>query len=96
MGYSVSVAANGPEAMALLRSGARFDLLFTDVVMPEGMSGYALAEAARLMQPDLRVLFTTGYAGEMANADHRARNVLRKPYRRQELAEFVRAALDVN
>jgi two-component system, chemotaxis family, CheB/CheR fusion protein len=94
LGYSVSVAGSGPAAMALLRSGARFDLLFTDVVMPEGMSGYALAEAARRLLPDLRVLFATGYAGEMGKADHREWNVLRKPYRRQELAESVRAALD--
>ncbi len=94
LGYSVGVADSGPAAMALLRSGARFDLLFTDVVMPQGMTGYALAEAARRLQPDLRVLFTTGYAGELGNTDQGARLMLRKPYRRQELAETVRAALD--
>jgi CheY-like chemotaxis protein len=94
LGYTVALAASGPAALALLRSGGRFDLLFTDIVMPEGMTGYALAEAARQLQPDLRVLFTTGYAGTAGNGDPAAQNVLRKPYRRLELARSVRAALD--
>jgi CheY-like chemotaxis protein len=94
LGYSVSVAGNGPAALAMLRSGVKFDLMFTDVVMPQGMTGYALAEAARRLQPGLRVLFTTGYAGDAGSSDHAARRLLHKPYRRQELAEAVRAALD--
>ena len=97
LGYRVDLAASGPAALARLRSGERFDLLFTDVVMPEGMTGYELAEAARAVQGDLKVLFTTGYAGDAAlldddDADNRP--LLRKPYRRHELAEKVRAALD--
>jgi signal transduction histidine kinase len=94
LGYGVKVAGNGPAALALLASGTRFDLLFTDVVMPDGMSGYALAEAAQRLQPHLRLLFTSGYAGEAGYADHGARPTLHKPYRRQELAETVRAVLD--
>ena len=65
LGYHVSVAEDGPAAMHLLRSAAQFDLLFTDIVMPQGMTGYELAEAARTLRPKLRVLFTTGYAGEL-------------------------------
>ncbi len=95
LGYSVSVASNGPAALALLRAGARFDLLFSDVVMPESMSGYALAEAARRLQPNLRVLFTTGYAGEIADASNGTHRMIQKPYRRRELAEAVRTALDL-
>jgi signal transduction histidine kinase len=94
LGYGVSVAGNGPAALALLASGTRFDLLFTDVVMPDGMSGYALAEAAQRLQPHLRLLFTSGYAGEAGNGHHDAWHTLHKPYRRQELAEMVRAVLD--
>jgi signal transduction histidine kinase len=94
LGYSVSVADNGPAAMALLQAGARFDLLFTDIVMPHGMTGYALAEAARRLQPNLRVLFTSGYTGEGGSGEQDARRMLSKPYRRQELAQTVRATLD--
>ena len=47
LGYRVSVAGSGLEALSILQSSAAFDLLFTDVVMPEGMSGYDLADAAR-------------------------------------------------
>jgi len=90
----VSVAYNGPAAMALLQAGARFDLLFTDIVMPHGMTGYALAEAARQLQPALRVLFTSGYAGDGGTPGLEAGRVLSKPYRRQELAQSVRATLD--
>lgn len=94
LGYHVSVAEDGPAAMHLLRSAAQFDLLFTDIVMPQGMTGYELAEAARTLRPKLRVLFTTGYAGELDDGQPGGRRLLRKPYRRQDLAENVRAALD--
>lgn len=95
LGYQVRLAADGPSALALLQANEHFDLLFTDVVMPNGLSGYQLAEAARALQPGLSVLFTTGFAaeddGETAVMDPDA---LRKPYRRRELAERVRAVLD--
>jgi CheY-like chemotaxis protein len=97
LGYRVSVAGSGPEALSILQSSAAFDLLFTDVVMPEGMSGYDLADAARARYPGLRLLFTTGYAGEhveTGGGTHRQRRVLRKPYRLRDLAKTVRAALD--
>jgi CheY-like chemotaxis protein len=94
MGYSVTLADNGPAAMALLRSGAHFDLLFSDVVMPQGMNGYELAEAARALQPGLRVLLTTGYTEDAGGLDHQGPPILHKPYRRHELAKAIRAALD--
>jgi CheY-like chemotaxis protein len=99
MGYHVGLAESGPEALALLQTGARFDLLFTDIVMPQGMTGYELAEAAARVQPDMKVLFTTGYDGDISGSDdddHAAQPTLRKPYRRQELAERVRAVLDAS
>ncbi len=64
LGYRVRLAADGPSALAILQAKEHFDLLFTDVVMPNGLSGYQLAEAARALQPGLPVLFTTGFAAE--------------------------------
>ena len=95
LGYRVRLASDGPAALAILHADERFDLLFTDLVMPNGLSGYQLAEAARALQPGLPVLFTTGFApndaGDASVVDTRA---LRKPYRRRDLAERVRAMLD--
>jgi DNA-binding response OmpR family regulator len=69
-------------------------LLFTDMVMPNGLSGYQLAEAARSLQSDLQVLFTTGFAPEDdAETGVMEAGALRKPYRRRDLAERVRAML---
>lgn len=97
LGYRVTAAANGPAALALLGPEARFDLLLTDVVMPEGMSGYELADAARRGHPRLTVLLTTGYASETpVTGDDTPEYLpmLRKPYRLHELATAVRGVLD--
>jgi CheY-like chemotaxis protein len=62
------------------------------------MTGYHLAKIARQMRPELKVLFTTGYARPEATitaADLQLGLVLRKPYRKHELAEAVRSSLDV-
>ena len=61
LGYRVSEAGSGPAALEILLAGRHFDLLFTDVVMPDGMTGHQLAAAARQLRPGLKVLFTTGY-----------------------------------
>jgi len=98
LGYQVETAANGPAALAILRTGKTFDLLFTDVVMPEGMSGYDLAAAAQHLQPGLRVLYTTGFAGRLPNSSdtmHDVHRMLYKPYQQSDLARAVRAALDL-
>ena len=60
LGYEVWPAENGPAALEILRDDGHFDLLFTDEVMPEGMSGTQLAQAAHAIRPDLKVLFTSG------------------------------------
>ena len=96
MGYQVTEAACGADALDLLRGGAPADLLFTDVVMP-GMSGRELADAARALRPGLRVLFASGYTENAMVHDGRLDagvHLLSKPYRRLELARAVRAALD--
>jgi PAS domain S-box-containing protein len=97
LGYVVHEAGNGPEALTLLRSRLSVDLMFTDIIMPEGMTGYDLALLARDSRPGLKILFTSGYTAIGAAQDHERCDVplLSKPYRKSELAHFIRAALDV-
>ena len=92
LGYEVLSAENGPAALAILGTGVAVDLLFTDLVMPGGMDGYGLAKAARRLRPELKVLFTTGYAAIYGEHDEGV--VLPKPYNRHDLAGAVRSALD--
>jgi PAS domain S-box-containing protein len=98
-GYDIVEATDAVEAMARLRDGAPFDLLFTDIALPGGMSGVDIADAAKDIQPDIKVLYTTGYT-ENALV-HRGNlepgtNLVNKPYRRTELLEKVRANLSGN
>ncbi|MGH8126119.1 MAG: PAS domain-containing protein, partial [Rhodanobacteraceae bacterium] len=96
LGYRVAAACNGPEALKLLREGVPCDLLFTDVIMPGGMTGPKLAKAARALRPGLRVLYTSGYT-ENAIVHHGrvdpGISLLHKPYRKPELATKLRAVL---
>ena len=92
LGYKVIAKADATSALAVLRSDEPVELLFTDVTMPGGMSGPELAEAARRLRPDLKVLFTTGYAGEAT--EHTLQHMLQKPYDRRGLAQAVRTALE--
>jgi CheY-like chemotaxis protein len=90
--YNVTSVSDGAAAIAILESKEPIDLLLTDIIMPEGMSGRELAEAARQLRPGLRILFVTGYSD--GSSDDSERHVLRKPYDRRSLASAVRAALD--
>jgi PAS domain S-box-containing protein len=96
LGYNVVCAEDGKRALDILRSDARCDLLFTDVVMPGGLSGRQLADQAKLLRPGLKVLYTSGYT-ENAIVHHGRLDpgvlLLNKPYRRVELAEKVWRAL---
>jgi CheY-like chemotaxis protein len=97
LGYAVTAAESGPDALKVLEGGAPFDLLFTDVVMPGGMSGAELAREARRMRPGIRVLFTSGYAENAIVHDGRLDDgvqLLSKPYRLEQLARKVRETLD--
>ncbi|MEX2453850.1 MAG: ATP-binding protein [Rhodospirillaceae bacterium] len=99
LGYTVVAVPNGTEALEALRRDDKFDLLFTDVVMPGGMSGRQLAEEAAKLRPAMPVLFTSGYT-ENAIVHHgrldRGIQLLAKPYRRSDLALKVRKVLDRN
>jgi len=95
LGYGVREARNGLEALAVLASDPAVTLLFTDVVMP-GLDGRDLAERALRQRPDLKVLYTTGYAPETGPGgladDHPA--MLRKPFGFAALAHKLRELLD--
>jgi PAS domain S-box-containing protein len=95
LGYRVLAARDGPEALRLLSRSERVDLLFSDVVMPEGMRGDELARRARALRRGLRVLLTSGYAKpEGAGRLDETLRLLAKPYRQEELARAIRSALD--
>ena len=69
-------------------------MIFTDMVMPGGMTGFELAQAALATRPDLKVLFTSGYAEPaIARLGLKAGAWLKKPYTADELAEKVREVL---
>ncbi|HEX2556415.1 MAG TPA: PAS-domain containing protein [Microvirga sp.] len=97
LGYEVEAVSTGPDALEVLARRQEFDLLFTDVMLPKGMSGVELARRARELVPDLKVLLTSGYSEDVF--EHHGRPdantlLLRKPYRRRELAETLRRVLD--
>jgi CheY-like chemotaxis protein len=97
LGYRVLEAHDGPSALRLLERQARVDLLFTDVVLPGGMTGAQVAEQARGVRPSLKVLFTTGYARNAIIHQGRLDKGVRlitKPFSSAELAARIRDVLD--
>jgi two-component system cell cycle sensor histidine kinase/response regulator CckA len=97
-GYQVRVAEDGAAALLLGRSvGAHFDLLVSDVIMP-GLDGAQLLEQLRPTLPRLRVLFVSGYPGEVLSAhgiEPSSGEWLQKPFSGAELLARVRSRLDV-
>jgi CheY-like chemotaxis protein len=94
LGYQVTTATNANDALVVLQTDPTIDLLFTDVVMPGGVSGLSLARAARELRPTLRVLLTSGYVGEDRAIDGREFPLLDKPYEAAVLATTLRKLLD--
>jgi CheY-like chemotaxis protein len=97
LGYTLLLAGNGPEAVEMLAGEAKFDLLFTDMIMPGGMTGRDVAERARELRPGIPVLYTSGYTQDAII--HQGRldagvHLLSKPYRLADLARKVREVLD--
>ncbi|MBV8392565.1 MAG: MASE4 domain-containing protein [Alphaproteobacteria bacterium] len=93
LGYRVIPAANAQEALDHLRAGDDIEIMFSDVVMPGGMNGVQLAVEARRIRPNLKVLLTSGYSHAALQERGIPKDVplLAKPYRRDELAERLRA-----
>jgi CheY-like chemotaxis protein len=98
LGYRAIEAEDGPQALKILSGDAAVDLLMTDMVMPGGMTGRQLAEAAKRQRPLLKLLFTSGHAEdavvEVGEFWPRVQ-FLAKPYTRQDLAFKVREALEM-
>jgi PAS domain S-box-containing protein len=97
-GYKVQQASNGSEALAIWQQhAAEIDLLLTDVVMPQKVSGVQLADRLRNDKQQLKVIFTSGYSLELLDEQFRTRtesNFLPKPYTPAKLKEIVRSCLD--
>ena len=97
-GYRIYEAANGVEALQVwARHKDDIDLLLTDMVMPEGLSGRQLAERLQKEDPALKVIYTSGYSPGMAGKDIallEGFNFLAKPYPPSRLAQVVRECLD--
>ena len=96
LGYKTIAVPDSRAALALVDKGEKFDLLFTDVIMPGGMNGRQLADEVRKRRPGLKVLYTSGYT-ENAIVHHGRLDegvlLLAKPYRKAQLASMLQQAL---
>lgn len=97
-GYEIVEAGDGFEALSRLQEHDDVDLMFSDVVMPGGMNGFDLAQAAQSMKPELKIVHTSGYPkGAMVHQDEprfREGFIIMKPYRREDLQKIIRDALE--
>jgi PAS domain S-box-containing protein len=97
-GYEIVEAGDGFEALSKLQEHEDVDLMFSDVVMPGGMNGFDLAQAAQSMKPELKVVHTSGYPkGAMVHQDEprfREGFIIMKPYRREDLQKIIKDALE--
>jgi len=94
MGYEVLTASSGQEALALLAS-RRIDILFTDVIMPNGMNGVELAAYTRVHYPDVKIILASGYPLPALKVEHNNLSefaFVNKPYRLSDLARALRSA----
>ncbi len=97
-GYDIVEAEDGFQALAKLQENPGIDLMFSDVVMPGGMNGFDLAQAAKALRPSLKIVHTSGYPkGAMVHQEEprfREGFIIMKPYRREDLQKIIRDALD--
>jgi CheY-like chemotaxis protein len=98
IGYEVLQAGSGMEALKIWRQNKdRIDLLLTDIVMPDGMTGRDLAEKAQAEKSGLKAIFTSGYSSDIVGKDfiiEEGVNYLQKPYLPQKLIRVIRKCLD--
>jgi CheY-like chemotaxis protein len=90
LGYDTISATDGRDAIAKLTDNKDVDILFSDIVMPGGLNGLDLAEKARDIQPEIKVLLTSGYSLDTLVARGRMRAdtaILQKPYQKSDLAQ---------
>ncbi|MEG3083829.1 histidine kinase famiy protein [Sphingomonas sp. PB2P12] len=94
LGYEVVRVNSARKALDTLSSDSDFQLLFTDILMPGGMNGVTLAQSVRRDYPRTAVLLTTGFADQAIDEGSRSFELIRKPYRRNELNARIRQVLD--
>jgi CheY-like chemotaxis protein len=86
LNYQPLEASDGPAALAILEQRSDISVLFSDVVLPGGMNGFELAQAARARRPEIKVLLTSGYSERASGTrGEEAELVLEKPFRPSEL-----------
>lgn len=99
-GYRVMAARSGVEALSIWeQQGDKIDLLLTDMVMPDGISGWELAQQLKKKKPRLKMIYTTGYSLDAISHDQTLKegvNFLPKPYHPQNLVSTVRRCLDTS
>ncbi|MBK5511894.1 hybrid sensor histidine kinase/response regulator [Pseudomonas sp. TH15] len=96
-GYQVLTASNGDTAMQMLLEGVAVDLIFTDVVMPGLIKSSDLAAWAKVQDPAVAVLFTSGHTRDIISRNHQLSpdtHLLSKPYGPQALTRMVRTVLN--
>ncbi|WP_295184428.1 PAS domain-containing protein [uncultured Brevundimonas sp.] len=99
LGYQCIEASDGAAGLKLLQSGARIDLLVTDVGLPGGMNGRQMADAARIDRPDLKVLFITGYAENAVVGNGHldpGMHVMTKPFAMEALGSRIRELIEAS
>jgi YesN/AraC family two-component response regulator len=96
LGCRVIEADNAEMARAVLNEHPEIDILFTDIVMPGGVNGIELADRARALRPDLKVVFCSGFTDTSGTGDEKILEneaFIRKPYRKAELSNRLREVL---
>ena len=97
LGYTALEAEDGPSGLLILQTRTRLDLLITDVGLPGGMNGRQVADAARVLRPELKVLFITGYAENAVVGNGHldpGMELLTKPFAMEDLASRIRALIE--
>lgn len=93
-GYRVLSARDGPEALCVLDENPGIELVFSDLVMPQGMSGLELVRKAQRTRPDLKILLTSGYSAWAVLEDSASElPMIKKPYRLAEVVQRVSEVL---
>ena len=90
-GFDVITADDYSHALKLMESDEPIDLLLTDIVMPKGINGFALARMGRMRRTDLKVLYMTAYDMPSSHADGK---ILRKPISENELVEEAKRVME--
>jgi CheY-like chemotaxis protein len=97
LGYRVEAVESADEALARISAGERFDLVFSDVVMPGTHTGITLARELRVLDPNLKIVLTSGYTSPSKfqdNLEQLGIELISKPFRKAELAALIRRVLD--